>query len=452
MELRDWDAYTRFGSVGPYCPPSSGGNIEHDASRGAVMGGPASVMALGGAGGVHVPEAVERSGPDLLGYFGGAAAGDPIPPSYGAEAWLRGHAARYASLGATLPPDPTVVASVARAGAHGQSPRGVLPPLHPEAHHRQEGLVVRSSSPSQQQFSAAGRSLVDTASRWAGKLTAQAASSDSSKATTKKEATSTASEHDTATTTEMTTTPTTTRAGQRSPTLLARGASTDSEATANNFMMRGGNLGPVVVQEKQKRASTSSPTSRDANKRRSVDVVAREIPRASFDAQARDHEGTAEAATDAGRSLTTSPSSSNEKQGGFPTTKRRLPPAFAPSPDTVVLGKGNGPKVNTGNLRLKGLVVENLDDYVRGERREKIAIISNLIRHVRRANANSCAGFVKYEDGHWWEATERDARVKVTALFRDCLHDKYRSSSTNKVKRRQLLREQTNNEHGNNNK
>ena len=36
--------------------------------------------------------------------------------------------------------------------------------------------------------------------------------------------------------------------------------------------------------------------------------------------------------------------------------------------------------------------------------------------------------------------TERDARVKITALFRDCLHDQYRSSSSSKVKRRQELR------------
>lgn len=126
----------------------------------------------------------------------------------------------------------------------------------------------------------------------------------------------------------------------------------------------------------------------------------------------------------------------------FPRTKTKLPNDFRPDSDTVVLGKGNVPKTNVGNLKLKGYVVEHVHEYSQGERREKIAIISKIIRYVRSRNT-TITGFVKYEDATWWEMTERDARVKVTALFRDCLHEQYRSSSTSKVRRRQKLRNTT---------
>jgi len=125
--------------------------------------------------------------------------------------------------------------------------------------------------------------------------------------------------------------------------------------------------------------------------------------------------------------------------GKLPETKRKLSKEFVPEVDTVVLGKGNIPKTNIGNLKLKGIVMDNLVEYANGERRKKIAVISRIINHVTAANYKT-TGFVKYEDDCWWEMTERDARVKITALFRDCLHDQYRSSSSSKVKRRQELR------------
>lgn len=125
--------------------------------------------------------------------------------------------------------------------------------------------------------------------------------------------------------------------------------------------------------------------------------------------------------------------------GKLPETKRKLSKDFVPEMDTVVLGKGNIPKTNIGNLKLKGIVMDNLVEYANGERRKKIAVISRIINHVTAANYKT-TGFVKFEDECWWEMTERDARVKITALFRDCLHDQYRSSSSSKVKRRQELR------------
>jgi len=128
-----------------------------------------------------------------------------------------------------------------------------------------------------------------------------------------------------------------------------------------------------------------------------------------------------------------------QHDGKLPETKRKLTKDFIPEVDTVVLGKGNIPKTNIGNLKLKGIVMDNLVEYANGERRKKIAVISRIINHVVSNNYKT-TGFVKFEDDCWWEMTERDARVKITALFRDCLHDQYRSSSSSKVKRRQELR------------
>jgi len=127
--------------------------------------------------------------------------------------------------------------------------------------------------------------------------------------------------------------------------------------------------------------------------------------------------------------------------GKLPEIKRKLPKDFVPEVDTVVLGKGNIPKTNIGNLKLKGIVMDGLVEYANGERRKKIAVISRIISHVTSRNYKT-TGFVKFEDDSWYEMTERDARVKITALFRDCLHDQYRSSSSSKVKRRQELRKQ----------
>lgn len=135
--------------------------------------------------------------------------------------------------------------------------------------------------------------------------------------------------------------------------------------------------------------------------------------------------------------------SEDQMLGILPTMKRKLSQHYQPSETTVILGKGNGPKVAPGNIRLKGIILDHVDEYSKGERREKIGIITEIIKDVRRVN--TIAGFVKYEDsngGSWWEVTERDARVKVTAMFRDCLHENYRSSSSNKVRRRQEKRQQ----------
>jgi hypothetical protein len=365
------DEFSRIGSG----PPFSGiSREEYEASLIWARGGPSATTYYEGG---H-EEAAEISRASLL--------RGRNPDADLRESQLLGHPSTYPSIGSRVPPAAAVV-------GNDQPATGCLPPLYPTTNRLQS--LSRPSS--HQQFASAGFTEHSDMPVETGLASA---------------------EHRTPLNNMTTVSPDgvvfKTRGG-RSPNLVTRGASTDSESTVH--MMRN-DSGSVRGEEEP---STSA------------NIDATMIPQESFDEQSRKQTLNLSSSS---RNL--SSPTTDEQPLGLPTTKRKLPIDFVPSPDTVVLGKGNGPKINPGNLKLKGLIVDHLDGYIKGERREKIAVISSLVRHVKRANR--VAGFVKYEDESWWEVTERDARVKVTALFRDCLHDKYRSSSNSKVRRRQLLR------------
>ena len=153
-------------------------------------------------------------------------------------------------------------------------------------------------------------------------------------------------------------------------------------------------------------------------------------------------------------------------------TVRPLPPNFVLSSTTVVLGKGSAPKESSGNRRLNRLIQEYLHDYATSDRQGKIALVSRIVRAVSSSTASpmlsssspsrsvigrtstcnvrnpttttttTISGFVRFHEGKWWEATEKDARIKVTSMFRDSLHSQYKSSSKSKVSHRRHLREQ----------
>jgi hypothetical protein len=129
----------------------------------------------------------------------------------------------------------------------------------------------------------------------------------------------------------------------------------------------------------------------------------------------------------------------------FPLKNRILPQNFRLSQNTVVLGKGKGPKEASGNLRLRELVKEHLEEYADSGRQGKMAVISKIIQNIQNENQRNGRGtpsFVRFHGGHWWEASEKECRTKVTASFRDLLADCYRSSSKSKVEHRRQQRQQ----------
>jgi hypothetical protein len=129
----------------------------------------------------------------------------------------------------------------------------------------------------------------------------------------------------------------------------------------------------------------------------------------------------------------------------LPQQSRKLPPNFRLSPNTVVLGKGKGPKEASGNMRLQELVRESLDEYIDSGRHGKMLVISKVIGQIQ-SESNACNGhatpvFVRFQNNFWWEVTEKECRVKLSATFRDLLSDKYRSSSKSKVEYRRQQRQ-----------
>ncbi|KAG7338023.1 hypothetical protein IV203_022478 [Nitzschia inconspicua] len=128
----------------------------------------------------------------------------------------------------------------------------------------------------------------------------------------------------------------------------------------------------------------------------------------------------------------------------LPQQNRKLPSDFRLMPNTIVLGKGKGPKEATGNLRLKELVREQLEEYTLSGRHGKMLVISRIIEQIQLENmyqGRVSPAFVRYQDHSWWEVTEKECRIKLSATFRDLLSDKYRSSSKSKVEHRRQQRQ-----------
>ncbi|KAL3924660.1 MAG: hypothetical protein SGILL_000912 [Bacillariaceae sp.] len=116
--------------------------------------------------------------------------------------------------------------------------------------------------------------------------------------------------------------------------------------------------------------------------------------------------------------------------------KTRLPDDFEPSPYSVLIGRGKSCTEATGNKRLRVIVSTFLEEYTNAvdSRIEKSIIVSKIVDMVRDACPQG--GFVKQEDGAWFEVSDHVARERVGSMLRDMLHQQYRSSSKSKLERR----------------
>mmetsp|Transcript_101453 Transcript_101453/g.293472 ORF Transcript_101453/g.293472 Transcript_101453/m.293472 type:complete len:256 (-) Transcript_101453:88-855(-) len=113
-----------------------------------------------------------------------------------------------------------------------------------------------------------------------------------------------------------------------------------------------------------------------------------------------------------------------------------LPRWFKESTTTVVIGKGHLPRKTPGNLLLRQMVRDRLDDYQKTNRRGRATIVSDIYTTLQKQNPDGrCFGNFDPE-GHWNEAKEPSARDKIAATFRDCLSHLYKSSTQSKVAKR----------------
>ena len=123
----------------------------------------------------------------------------------------------------------------------------------------------------------------------------------------------------------------------------------------------------------------------------------------------------------------------------IPSSPQQLQPTFG----TVVIGKGKVPRKAPGNLQLGGLVQSKLQEYVNAKSK---MVKSSIVTDIYFAIQEACfreggPAFVRYDGHGYMVVTESVAREKITSKFRDCLHDRYKSSSKNKVAKRRLANE-----------
>jgi hypothetical protein len=116
-------------------------------------------------------------------------------------------------------------------------------------------------------------------------------------------------------------------------------------------------------------------------------------------------------------------------------TRTPLGVDFCPDKYSVLCGRGKICSTSSGNRRLNNMVQHFVKPYSEAKTKfEKSNIVSAIIATIRQACPEG--GFVKFEEGEWWEVDDGFAREKIGSLFRDCLHSQYRSSNKAKIARR----------------
>jgi len=103
-----------------------------------------------------------------------------------------------------------------------------------------------------------------------------------------------------------------------------------------------------------------------------------------------------------------------------------LPHDFAPGKGDVLVGRGKKCHHHSGNKKLHQIIKSKLEEYSASTcKHHKSTILSSVSAHVRKNG-----GFVKQDPitGRWYDVGDKLARCKISQVFRDALHDKYRSS------------------------
>lgn len=115
--------------------------------------------------------------------------------------------------------------------------------------------------------------------------------------------------------------------------------------------------------------------------------------------------------------------------------KTPLPLDFEPTPYTVLCGRARECFESEGNRRFRVLCNLHLEDYLNAPGKlEKSRIVTKIMRIIRQSSP--VGAFVSFENGRYYEVSQRTAREKVGGFFRDSLHTVYRSSAKAKLARK----------------
>jgi hypothetical protein len=105
------------------------------------------------------------------------------------------------------------------------------------------------------------------------------------------------------------------------------------------------------------------------------------------------------------------------------------------------MGRGKEAANAIGNRRLKILVETQLGKYLKAKSRgEKSIVVAHVLDTVQGACPEG--GFVKFDGSDWWEVDDNSARERIGSMFRDRLHDQYKSSTKSKMARRRAIKAQ----------
>jgi hypothetical protein len=128
-----------------------------------------------------------------------------------------------------------------------------------------------------------------------------------------------------------------------------------------------------------------------------------------------------------------------------------LPPTFQPGPYDVLCGRGRACKDAPGNKAYREIIMNQLQVYA--DSMTKLAkgqIISNIMDQIKRQchayHKDKVGGFVKQNNGRWYDVGDFLAREKTSQCFRDALAALYSSSAQSKYLRRRASKDITTNE------
>jgi hypothetical protein len=135
-------------------------------------------------------------------------------------------------------------------------------------------------------------------------------------------------------------------------------------------------------------------------------------------------------------SLTSWSTRSPDTVGNSNKSLSLLPVDFQPSPYSVFCGRGKGFYNACGNRRLRVTVMSFMPQYLDAEgipteRSHIISQVKNIIKECCPVGA-----FIKYEKGRYYELSDKAAREKCSALFRDCVHAQTKGKQAKKQVRK----------------
>ena len=114
-----------------------------------------------------------------------------------------------------------------------------------------------------------------------------------------------------------------------------------------------------------------------------------------------------------------------------------LSDSFFPGPYDVICSlRGKKAKCHAGNIHFQQMIERESERYSKAEGKlGKSLIVSEIIDNIRGKSPDG--GFVKQENGKWYEVGDWSAREKVGQSLRNALHGHYRSSASSKKRRRE---------------